>query len=92
MSDNSKIDENDVKTWVAYNETTGLVEPLRVDPVTGALLCYGVSDTGGTFTDINNAKIDQNDVKTKIGYNEDTNNIEAFRCGASGELLVKIVT
>ena len=64
------IDANDVKTWLAYNETTGKVEPVRVDPILGAVEIFGVPYTGGTYTTIKDAKIDANDVKTKLAYNE----------------------
>ena len=84
----AKIDQNDVKTWLAYNETTGLVENVLIDPVLDALLVYGVTSTGGTFTELNVAKIDENDVKTRLAYNEDTGLVEALRCGDNGELLI----
>lgn len=86
------IDENDVKTWLAYNETTGLVEPVRVDPVTGALKCFGVADTGLTYTEVEGAKIDGNDVKTITAYNNINDKIESLRCGRSGELLITLAT
>lgn len=85
---NAKIDENDVKTWLAYNETTGLVEPVQVDPTTGALLIFIQPYDGTIYTAINNAKIDGNDVKTLLGYNETTSLVEALRCGNNGELLI----
>ena len=84
----AKIDQNDVKTWLAYNETTGLVEPIRVDPVTDAILVYEVAIDANTPTDINDAHIDQNDVKTKLAYNNITDKTECFRCGNLGELLI----
>lgn len=85
---NAKIDENDVKTWLAYNETTGLVEPVRVDPVLGYVEVYNVVATAGTYTAIPNAKIDENHVKTLLAWNEDTNLIEAVRSSDNGELIV----
>jgi hypothetical protein len=85
------IDENDVKTWLAYNETTSLVENVRVEPITGALMVYGVPPCGDTPNDLNNAKIDENDVKTLLGYNETTGLVEALRCCDDG-LLVTVVT
>lgn len=88
MSNTAKIDQNDRPTWLAYNETTGLMEPVQVDSVTGAILVYGVTYTGGTFTAIQNAKIDANDKPTLLGYNETSGLTEALRCGNSGELLV----
>ncbi len=84
----AKIDQNDVKTWLAYNETTGLVEPVRVDPILGYVEIYAVNDSGQTYTAINNAKIDQNDTKTLLAYNETTGAIEALRSSTNGELLV----
>ena len=84
------IDANDKPTLLAYNETTKLVEPVRVDPVTGALLVFAVADTGLTYSTLNNAKIDGNDNATLLAYNETTGLIEALRCGASGELLIKV--
>lgn len=88
---NAQIDQNDVKTWLAYNETTGLVEPVRVDPVFGAIEVFVVTDTVGAITALNTAKIDQNDVKTLLGYNETTGLTEALRCGNNGELLVTLI-
>lgn len=85
---NAKIDQNDVKTWLAYNETTGLVEPVRVDPILGAIEVFGVASSGLVYTTIPNAKIDENDTKTLLGYNETTGLVEALRCGNNGELLV----
>lgn len=82
------IDENDKPVLLAYNETTGLVESVRVDPVTGAIECFGVTDDGGTYTALNNAKIDGNDNSTLLGYNETTGLVEALRCGSNGELLI----
>lgn len=86
------IDENDVKTWLAYNETTGLVEPVRVDPVTGAIEVFLVADTGLTYTTVESAKIDQNDVKTKTAYNNILDKIESLRCGRGGELKITLAT
>lgn len=87
----AKIDGNDKPTWIAYNETTGLVEPVRVDPIFGYVEIFVVADTGGTFTAIPNAKIDGNDNGTLTGYNETTGLIEALRCDTGGSLLVKSV-
>ena len=86
------IDQNDVKSWVAYNETTALVEPVRVDPVTDALKVFGVADTGLTYTTVEGAKIDANDVKTKTAYNNSLSKIESLRCGRSGELKIIVAT
>ena len=84
------IDQNDVKTWLAYNETTGLVEPVQVDPITGAILVYAVPDTGLTYTTVEGAKIDANDVKTITAYNNILDKIESLRCGRGGELLITV--
>lgn len=88
MSD-AKIDQNDKPTWLAYNDTTGLVEPVRVDPVTEAIEVFAVTDTSLVYTAIPNAKIDGNDKATLLGYNETTGLVEALRGGANGELLIK---
>lgn len=82
------IDENDKPVLRAYNEITGLVESVRVDPVLGALEVYGVVPDSNTPTAINRALIDANDNPTLTGYNETTGLIEALRCGTSGELLI----
>jgi len=84
----AKIDQNDVKTWLAYNETTGLVEPVRVDPVTDALLIYIVAPCSDAALTLNSAKIDENDTKTLLGYNETTGLVESLRCCDGGELLI----
>ena len=85
---NAKIDQNDQATWLAYNETTGIVEPVRVDPTLGYLEVYVVPIDSNTPTTLNNAKIDQNDTSTLLGYNETTGLVEALRCGSNGELLL----
>ena len=82
------IDANDKPTLLAYNDTTGLVEPVRVDPVTGALEVFAVAADANTPTAINRAYIDANDNSTLIGFNETSGLIEAIRCGVGGELLV----
>lgn len=84
---NAKIDENDVKTWLAYNETTGLVEPLRVDPIFGYLEVFNVANTGSATGTEQIARIDENDAKTKLGYNETSGLIEALRCDSNGNLI-----
>ena len=84
----ARTDQNDVKTWLAYNDTTGIVEPVRVDPVTDALLVYEVSADANSPATLNNAKIDQNDQSTLLGFNETTGLVEALRSGVNGELLV----
>lgn len=85
---NSKIDQNSVKTWLAYNETTGLVEPVAVDSVTGALLVYVTGAGGVPPNSLDTAKIDENEVKTLLGYNETTGLVEALRCSITGDLLI----
>lgn len=85
------IDSNDKPTLLAYNETTRLVEPVRVDAVLGALEIYGVIPDTNTPTSINRAFIDANDNPTLTGYNETSGLIEALRCGTAGELLITSV-
>jgi len=85
---NAKIDENDKPVWTAYNETTGEIEPIACDPVTGALYVYLVTPDSNTPTAVTRAKIDANDNATQIGYNETVSQIEALRCGSNGELLI----
>lgn len=82
------IDSNDKPTLLAYNETTGLTEPVRVDPVLGYVEVFGVAADANVPTAINRAFIDQNDNSTLLGYNETTGLVEALRCGINGELLV----
>lgn len=84
----SYVDENDKPTWLAYNEITGLVEPVRVDPTLGYLEVFGVAADANVPTAINRAFIDGNDNATLTGYNETTGLIEALRCGTGGELLI----
>ncbi len=91
MSSNAKIDANDKPVWLAYNETTGLLETPYVDPITGALYVHGVAESGNTPTAIDRAKIDANDKPSQIAYNEDTEEIEALRCTDAGALLITII-
>lgn len=92
MSNVAQIDQNDKPTWLAYNETTGLVETVYVDPVLDAVLVYAVANDGSAFTAINRAKIDGNDNPTQLGYNETTGLVEALRCNSSGYLLITNAT
>ena len=85
----AKIDANDFSTWTAYNDTTGLIEPVTVDPTTGYLLVYQVPVDSNTPTTLNVAKIDANSNSTLLGYNETTGLVEALRCGSNGELLIR---
>lgn len=87
-TDHAYIDSNTRNTWSLYNETTGLIEPARVDPVTGALLVYGVGSISVTPSSYNRAGIDSNNKNTLSGLDEITNSIEAFRCDSNGNLLV----
>lgn len=89
---NARIDQNDKPTWIAFNETTGLTEPVRIDPIFGAIEVFGVAADANTPTALNSAKIDGNDNATLIGYNETTGLPEALRSGIDGSLLVKIVS
>ena len=68
------IDANTRNTWLLYNETTGGVEPARVDPITGALLVYGVTADANTPATYNRAGIDGNSRNTISLWNEDTEN------------------
>lgn len=88
---NTSIDANNRNVLSAQNDDTGEIEDLYVDPVTGALLVYGVADAGGTFTDLNELGIDENGRNTLGAWNEDTEQIESLRCSDQGELLVTIV-
>ena len=85
---NTGIDGNTRNTLSAYNETTCLIEPLRVDPVTGALLVYGVAPDANSPTTYNRAGIDDSSRNTLSALNETQNIIEALRCGVDGSLLV----
>lgn len=88
MSSVAQIDQNDKPTWLAYNETTGLVETVYVDPITNALYLFGIAADANTPIALNSAKIDGNDKPTELGYNETTGLVESLRCGSGGELLV----
>lgn len=92
MSNVAQIDQNDKPTWLAYNETTGLVETVYCDPITNALYVFGVTADANTPTALNAAQIDENDKATQLGYNETTRLTECLRCGNGGELLIKIVS
>lgn len=84
----ARIDQNDKATLLAYNETTGLVEPIRVDPVLGYVEVFAVPYVSGTYTTVDRAKIDQNDRPTLSAYNETTGQVESLRCGSNGELII----
>lgn len=84
----SDIDSNDKPTWLAYNETTGQVESVRVDPVLGYLEVFGVVADANVPTAISTAAIDANANSTLTAYNETSGLIEALRCGTNGELLI----
>jgi hypothetical protein len=92
MSNVAQIDQNDKPTWLAYNETTGLVETVYCDPITNALYVYGVVADANTPTTLNNAKIDENDYPTQLGYNETSGLPECLRVGSTGGLLINIVS
>jgi hypothetical protein len=85
---NAEIDGNTRNTWALYNETTGGVEPARVDPVTGALLVYVVGNVSATPASYNRTGIDGNSRNTLAGWDDTTSSIEAFRCDNSGNLLI----
>ncbi len=90
MSNVAQIDQNDKPTWLAYNETTGLVETVACDPITNALYVHIDAASGNTPATLNTAKIDENDKPTELGYNEDSGLSEALRCTDDGTLLVTI--
>lgn len=86
---NSRIDDNDIKTWIAYNETTGLPDRVCVDPVTGAVLIYNVSNLSApTVPSRNDAQRDGNDSPTALGYDDVTGKTECFRCDTGGNLII----
>lgn len=88
-TDHAYIDENTRDTLSLYNETTGQIEPARVDPVTGALLIYAVGNlTPPSPASFNRAGIDGNSRNTLSGWNDATSSIESFRSDNSGNLLV----
>ena len=87
----AKIDQNDKGTLLAYNETTGAPEAVRVDAVLGALEIYTAGSSSGTYTGVYRAKIDGNDNATLLGWNDTTGMIEALRCDDNGNLLVIVV-
>ncbi len=88
MANVAQIDQNDKPTWLAYNETTGLVETVYCDPITNVLYVFGVAADANTPTALNVAQIDANDKATEIGYNEMSGLTECFRCGNDGSLLI----
>lgn len=83
-------DQNYIAPIQCYNDTTGEVEPARIDPATGALLIYGVSATTGTPSDISVFPRDGNHVAVSGAYNETSGEVEAVRCTNDNTLLVKI--
>jgi len=90
MSNLAQIDSNNHPTLLAYNETTGLVETLTVDPVTGYLNIYITANTTGTPSTLNTMQIDANDNPTSGAYNETTGLVEALRCSDDGSLIVTL--
>ena len=87
-TDHAYIDANDRNTLSLWNDTTGLIEPARVDPATGALLITIVSISPTTVASFNRAGIDANSRNTLSAWDETTSGIEALRCDSSGNLLV----
>lgn len=87
----SKRDQNFVTSLLCYNETTGLVEPARVDPATGALLIFITSETSSNPTSIENAKRDQNDVSSGLGYNESSGLTDCIRITNLNNLIIKSI-
>lgn len=88
----AKIDSNDAKTLLAYNETTSATEAVRCNASTDYLELYVVGSASGTYTTKNNASIDGDHAKTKLLYNETTGLTECARCDTDGNLLIKIVS
>lgn len=85
------IDQNSRNILTGYNNTTGLIENFHVDPVTGALLVYGVASDGNTSSERLNAKMDGNSRNTLSAYNETSGQVESLQCSDNGELLIKIM-
>ena len=83
------IDGNNRNTWLLYNPTSGLIEPARVDPVTGALLVYVVGNVSATPASFNRTGIDGNGRNGLAGWDDTTSSVESFRCDNSGNLLVQ---
>jgi len=86
------IDDNDKPVIRTYNDDTGKVDYLYCDPITNAILVFGMPVDANSPTAIHRAFIDDNNKPTLTGYNETSGLIEATRCGVNGELLTKIVT
>ena len=86
----ANIDQNDTGTLLAQNDTTGLTERLRVDPVLDALEVFVVANDALTPTALNHAKIDANDKATLLAFNETSGLVEALRCSSDGVL--KVIT
>lgn len=84
----AKFDQNHRNTLTAYNETTGLIEDCRVDPILGALYVFGVVSDSATPTTRLNTKNDGNTRNTLGAYNETTGQVESLQCSQNGELLV----
>jgi hypothetical protein len=84
----SYIDNNDKPVLLAWNETTGKPEPIRVDPIFGYVEIYVVAMATPTGTTLDYAKIDGNDNATLLGWNDTTNDIEALRCDSLGNLII----
>lgn len=76
---------------LAWNDTTGATEPVRVDPIFDYVEIDVVGTNSGTYTAINRAFIDGNNNATLLGWNDTTGKPEALRCDSSGNLLVKFV-
>ncbi len=87
----SAIDSNNRATLIALNDTTGLPERLRVDPILNALEIFGVVDDGLTPTAYNHAGIDANNRATLIALNDTTGLIEALRSDTNGVLKVLLM-
>jgi hypothetical protein len=80
----AKRDQNHITTMLAYNDVTGLTEPVRIDDVTNSILIDVYHTSALTPSDITIADRDGNHVHTVMGYNETTQTTEALRCNDSG--------
>ena len=84
----ARIDDNDKPTLLAVNDTTGLPERVRVDPILNMVEVFLVADDGLIPSGIVNARIDQNDKDTMLAFNETTGLTECLRTDVNGVLKV----
>lgn len=82
----ASIDNNNVKTILAYNETTGLAEPIQVATASGRLLLditVVTTSTPGTIPGVR----DQNFVPGLLCVETDTDTISPFIIDSRNGLL-----